>query len=79
MGTVDFGAMKTKLMGSIIAISAIALLRIFMKLEEGLVVEPEVLRWMSVIHGMLLLSALILAIIERLSQQTRMPHPPREP
>ncbi|MCY1240622.1 hypothetical protein D9M72_534770 [compost metagenome] len=50
-----------------------------MKLEEGLVVEPEVLRWMSVIHGSLLLSALILAIIERLSQQTRMPHPPREP
>jgi uncharacterized protein (TIGR00645 family) len=77
MGTVDFSGMKTKLMGSIIAISAIALLRIFMKLEEGMVVSPETLRWMAVIHGMLLLSALILAVTERLARpSTRTPAEP---
>jgi len=77
MGTVDFAAMKNKLMGSIIAISAIALLRIFMKLEEGSRIDPETLRWMSAIHGMLLLSALILAITERLSRHRL--RPPTDP
>jgi uncharacterized protein (TIGR00645 family) len=77
MGTVDFSGMKSKLMGSIIAISAIALLRIFMKLEEGNSIDPEVLRWMAAIHGMLLLSALILAITERLARPTI--RPPLDP
>ncbi len=80
MGTVDFSAMKSKLMGSIIAISAIALLRIFMKLEEGNRIDPDVLRWMAGIHGMLLLSALILAITEWLSRPSRQPgEPPNAP
>lgn len=73
MGTVDFSGMKSKLMGSIIAISAIALLRIFMKLEEGNRIDPDELRWMAWIHGMLLLSALILAITEWLSRPSRQP------
>jgi len=68
MGTVDFAGMKMKLMGSIIAISAIALLRIFMKLEEGMPLDPEVLRWMGVIHVALLLSAVALAVCERLAR-----------
>ncbi len=68
MGMVDFSGMKTKLMGSIIAISAIALLRIFMELKEGAVIDPEVLRWMAGIHGMLLLSAFVLAATDRLAR-----------
>jgi len=75
MGTVDFAAMKMKLMGSIIAISAIALLRTFMKLEEGKHVEPELLRMMAVIHGLLLVSALVLAITERLARTSKAPPP----
>lgn len=77
MGMVDFAAMKNKLMGSIIAISAIALLRIFMKLEEGSRFDPETLRWMAGIHGMLLLSALVLAVTERLARHRL--QPPTEP
>ncbi len=77
MGMVDFAAMKNKLMGSIIAISAIALLRIFMKIEEGSRIDPEVLRWMAGIHGMLLLSALVLAVTERLARHRLLP--PQEP
>jgi uncharacterized protein (TIGR00645 family) len=69
MGTVDFGGMKMKLMGSITAISAIALLRIFMKLEEGKPVDPEVLRWMAILHCVLLLSAVVLAITDRLAER----------
>jgi uncharacterized protein (TIGR00645 family) len=70
MGTVDFGAMKMKLMGSITAISAIALLRIFMKLEEGAPMNRYTLIWMTVIHGTLMLSALVLAISDRISPRT---------
>lgn len=67
MGTVDFSGMKMKLMGSITAISAIALLRIFMKLEEGKQIDPEILRWMAIIHCVLLLSTVVLAVSDRLS------------
>ncbi len=57
--------MKMKLMGSITAISAIALLRIFMKLQEGASLERNTLIWMTAIHGALMLSALVLAIADR--------------
>lgn len=67
IGTVDFSGMKIKLMGSITAISAIALLRAFMKLEEGHAIDRDTLLWMTVIHGTLMLSALVLAIADRVS------------
>lgn len=73
MGTVDFNAMKMKLMGSITAISAIALLRIFMKLEEGASLERNTLIWMTAIHGALMLSALVLAVADRVSPRTPPP------
>jgi len=71
MGTIDFSGMKMKLMGSIIAISAIAMLRIFMILEGGGTVEAGALRWMIVIHGVLMASILILAISERVFDPLR--------
>jgi len=70
MGTVDFTGMKMKLMGSITAISAIALLRIFMKLEEGQPMNRYTLIWMTIIHGALMLSALVLAVADRISSRT---------
>ena len=66
MGTIDFSGMKMKLMGSIIAISAIAMLRIFMMLENGGAFDEGSLRWMIVIYAVLMLSILILAISERI-------------
>lgn len=76
MGTVDFSGMKMKLMGSITAISAIALLRIFMKLEEGIPFDPDVLRSLVIIHGVLLLSAVVLAVCERLAPRPLAVPPP---
>ncbi|RDJ00594.1 hypothetical protein DVT68_00540 [Dyella solisilvae] len=70
MGMVDFTDMKMKLMGSIIAISAIALLRAFMKMEEGETFERGQLIWMAIIHCTLLLSAIALAISDRVSSLT---------
>lgn len=71
MGTVDFAGMKIKLMGSITAISAIALLRIFMKLEEGLMVDERTLLWMTVIHAVLIFSALVLSVSDRIAEHRR--------
>jgi uncharacterized membrane protein YqhA len=48
MGTVDFGALKLKLISSIVAISAISLLRSFLKIGEGPLDEAG-LKW-SVIN-----------------------------
>ncbi|HYG05737.1 MAG TPA: TIGR00645 family protein [Stenotrophomonas sp.] len=79
MGTVDFSGMKMKLMGSITAISAIALLRIFMKLEEGATPERGTLAWMTAIHGALMLSALVLAISDRIAARTPLPPVRPEP
>ena len=71
MGTVDFAGMKIKLMGSITAISAIALLRIFMKLEEGSMVDERTLLWMTVIHAVLIFSALVLSVSDRIAEHRR--------
>jgi len=81
MGTIDFTGMKMKLMGSITAISAIALLRIFMKLEEGAPMNRDAMIWMTIIHATLMLSALALAIADRISSRlsgavARPPTPP---
>lgn len=75
MGTVDFAGMKIKLMGSITAISAIALLRAFMKLEEGDAIDERALLWMTAIHGVLILSALILSVSDRIAEHRRIVPP----
>lgn len=71
MGTIDFSGMKMKLMGSIVAISSIALLRMFMLLESGGNARDESLDWMLAIHGLLLASMLVLAIAERIFSPVR--------
>src|ERR1700761_6162876 len=51
MGTLDFSGMKMKLIGSIVAISAISLLRAFMALiEPGAVLNEATLRWLVILH-----------------------------
>src|SRR5258705_8366160 len=51
MGTLDFSGLKMKLIGSIVAISAISLLRAFMTLTENDAPFDETrLRWMLILH-----------------------------
>ena len=51
MGTLDFSGLKMKLIGSIVAISAISLLRAFMTLTEpGSVLDEPRMRWMVILH-----------------------------
>src|ERR1700688_4134111 len=71
MGTLDFSGLKMKLIGSIVAISAISLLRAFMS-----VLEPEVglderrLVWLVVLHFTFLMSGVLFAFMDWLAAVT---------
>lgn len=67
MGTVDFSGLKMKLIASIVAISAIALLKAFMKLTEGDAVTDRTLGWMVGIHLTFVVSGVLLAVMDWLN------------
>jgi uncharacterized protein (TIGR00645 family) len=74
MGTVDFGALKLKLISSIVAISAISLLRSFLKIGEGLLDEAA-LKWSVIIHLTFVTSGVLLALMDLVSSRSRRDHP----
>ncbi|WP_154793587.1 TIGR00645 family protein [Occultella kanbiaonis] len=61
---VNANVLKTKLAMSIIGISSIHLLRTFIESDTT---EPEVMLWQTVIHIAFILSAVALALIDRMS------------
>ena len=67
MGKVDFGGLKLKLMSSIVAISAIHLLRTFMDIHE---VPKEDVAWQLAVHLGFVVSAVLLALMDWLSAAT---------
>jgi len=70
MGTVDFSGLKMKLIASIVAISAIALLKAFMKLAEGDALDDRRLIWLVVIHLTFVVSGVLLALMDLLASKT---------
>lgn len=70
MGTVDFSGLKMKLIASIVAISAIALLKAFMKLGEGEAVTETSLLWLVIIHLTFVVSGVLLALMDLLASKT---------
>jgi uncharacterized protein (TIGR00645 family) len=70
MGTVDFSGLKLKLVSSIVAISAIALLRSFMKIGDGQLDEGA-LRWQVIVHLTFVTSGVLLALMDLLSSRAR--------
>jgi uncharacterized protein (TIGR00645 family) len=72
MGQVDFSGLKMKLIASIVAISAIALLKAFLNLTEpGVVLDQARLMWMTGIHITFVISGVLLALMDWLTGQTR--------
>ena len=68
MGTVDFSALKLKLVASIIAISGIHLLKVFMGIEK---VSEFQVKWMVIIHLVFIASGLLLALMDFVSVRTK--------
>ena len=72
MTKVDFGALKQKLLASIVAISAIQVLKAFMNLDASF--NAERLGWLVGIHIVFVISALVLAFSDRLSEGSKAGH-----
>jgi uncharacterized protein (TIGR00645 family) len=70
MTKVDFGGLKQKLMTSIVAISAVELLKGFMNIEKF---DPTRLGWLAGIHVVFLLSLLAVVFADRLSEPMKHP------
>lgn len=64
MGTIDFAALKLKLLSSIVAISAIQLLKKFMAIDK--ISEREIF-WLVVIHVVFVVSSVLLALSDRIA------------
>jgi uncharacterized protein (TIGR00645 family) len=70
MGTVDFSALKMKLLASIIAISAVALLKQFMTMGEPGAMSREGVIFLIVIHLTFVVSGLLMAAMDWLSSRS---------
>jgi uncharacterized protein (TIGR00645 family) len=78
MGTVDFSGLKIKLVASIVAISAIALLRAFLPLgDAGAEVDGRRVGWMVAIHLTFVVSGVLLALMDWITSKTE-EHVPSE-
>lgn len=64
MGTIDFSGLKLKLLSSIVAISAIQLLKQFMSIKN--VSEREIF-WLVIIHVVFVISSVFLALSDRIA------------
>ncbi len=74
LGTIDFADLKLKVIASIVAISAIALLRAFLLVGDAAdIVHPRRLLWMVIIQLTFVVSGVLLAIMDRISPRNRHP------
>ena len=76
MTKIDFGGLKQKLMSSIVAISAIQVLKAFMNVGNY---DPAKMGWLMGIHGLFLVSMLVVAVSDRIGERTEHPTESRKP
>lgn len=67
LGKMDAGSLKNKVAASIVAISSIHLLRIFMNIST---IENDKLLWYVIVHLTFVLSALVMCWIDLLTRKT---------
>lgn len=65
LGTHDYGSLKLKVATSIVAISSIRLLKVFMEVETT---DNDKMLWFVVIHLTLVLSAFIMGYLDKISK-----------
>jgi uncharacterized protein (TIGR00645 family) len=69
MSKIDFSGLKQKLLASIVAISAIQVLKAFMNLEKT--INEKTLPWLVAIHLVFVISGLLLAWTDHISERTK--------
>jgi uncharacterized protein (TIGR00645 family) len=71
MGTVNFSGLKLKVIGAIVAISAIDLLKTFMNVPESMTNADEALiMWKVIIHMAFVVSGVVFAITDKIAAST---------
>lgn len=71
MGKLDAGSLKIKVAASIVAISSIHLLRVFMNLQH---VDNEKLMWYVIFHMTFVFSALLLGYLDKIAFASHREH-----
>lgn len=74
MGKVDFSGLKMKLIASIVAISAIDLLKRFFEIgtsDKNPVVEANELFWLVIVHLTFVISGLLMALMDWLTARSK--------
>lgn len=72
MGKVDFSGLKLKVIGAIVAISAIELLKTFMEIRESPDgISQDLIMWKVIIHMTFVVSGLLFAIMDRIAAGTK--------
>ncbi|MDA0692294.1 MAG: TIGR00645 family protein [Nitrospinae bacterium] len=72
MGKVDFGGLKLKVIGAIVAISAIDLLKTFVEIpSEPTEGNTEMFLWKVTIHMAFVLSGVFFALMDRIASETK--------
>ena len=66
LGKLDSGSLKQKVAASIVAISSIHLLKIFMNVET---IQDEKLMWYVIIHMAFVLSAIGMALLDKMNDK----------
>jgi len=73
LGKLDSGTLKLKVAASIVAISSIHLLRVFMKAMDT---DNEKIMWYIILHLTFVVSAVLLGVLDRLSFAAHREHSP---
>lgn len=71
MGKVTYSDLKLKLIGSIVAISAIELLKAFVNIKST---SHEEIAWLMGLHGMFLISGVLFALMDRIANGGKESH-----
>lgn len=72
MGKVDFSGLKLKVIGAIVAISAIDLLKTFMNIPAELSAEDaNGIMWKALIHMTFVLSGVLFAVMDKVAGDTK--------
>jgi uncharacterized protein (TIGR00645 family) len=75
-GSVDFSALKLKLVASIVAISGIHLLKVFMDVGKY---DNDKIRWMVIIHLVFVVSGVLLAAMDWIANHAKAMKKPKNP
>ncbi|EXJ13390.1 TIGR00645 family protein [Imhoffiella purpurea] len=75
LGKLDAGTLKLKVAASIVAISSIHLLQVFVNIPQ---VPSDQLMWYVIIHLTFVVSALLLGVLDRISFADHREHPTKE-